>query len=202
MAFQPRAALQAIALTLAIVSVANSLAAASGLGLSRKLLSVDEMPKGWSAIKSSGNRRLGCLAAILTNQGVKETAIATISFARSGLKTPELDEDLVMYSGSTSDAFSRIAARANGCKKVSGGINGLPISGTVSELTFLHLGNQSDAYNVQLSVVAVHSNFGEDLLIERQGSVIMEIYEVSFVGSVNLSQFEHFAIVATAKLRD
>lgn len=132
---------------------------------------------------------------------MKETASATVTFARSGWKNPQLDEDLVTYSGDASTAFSKVSAAMSACKKVHGGVPGLPTTGTVSELTFPRFGDQSVAYKAKLSVALVHSSSGEDLLIDRQGSLIMEIFEVNAPGSVSISQFEHFVTLAVAKIR-
>ena len=193
------------ALLLAVVSltVPSVTAAASHVAqpstapkLGSLLLSVGQMPTGWS-VDSTPSSSLGCLGSELEPKGIEQTASASISFEDNG-NVPEIGEKLATFSGSATTAFTKIATTLRACKHASGNDNGHKATATIGQMSFPKYGNQSAAFNVNISIEGV--SLGEDVLVVRKGSVIMGVFEGD-VGSPNLSQFEKYIKLALAKIK-
>lgn len=160
------------------------------------LLGIDQMPTGWSVVNSSGSGGVGCLANTLEPKGLKQMASASTAFADNG-NVPEVSEKLATYSVKASTAFGKIVSALDTCKHVSGKANGAKATGTIGQMSFPRYGDQSAAFNVNLTVQG--ANLGEDVLIVKKGTIIMGILEGD-IGSPNLGQFEGFVKKALAEL--
>jgi hypothetical protein len=185
----------AVALFLS-VEVVGASAFASAPRLSAELLSVSQMPTGWSIDNSSGGSGFGCLATILEPKGIKQTSHAGITFDVNG-NTPVLSEKLATYSNART-AYKKIVATLSSCKHVSGTSGGTKATGTVGQMSFPHYGNASAAFSV--SLVIQGTAYGEDALIVRKANVIMGIVEAD-LPPVDVSQFQGFVVRALAKVK-
>jgi hypothetical protein len=160
---------------------------ASSPSLSSKLLTVDEMPIGWTVVPTSVGGGVGCLKSVLEPKGVQQTSKADSDFQNSG-DTVEVLERLATYSN-TSEAFNKVVSELKGCKKISGKTSGKTVTGTASEMSFPNYGSASSAFSVNLTVEG--SKISENIIVVRLGSFIMGLSEA---GSppVSLKQFEGF----------
>ena len=70
------------------------------------LLTINEMPTGWSVLNSSSAGGVGCLATVLEPKSIKQIAHASVSFAENG-EVPEISEKLAAYSGISQDRLPR-----------------------------------------------------------------------------------------------
>jgi hypothetical protein len=177
------------------LSVAATAASASSPKLSAKLLSIGQMPIGWSVVSSAGGGGAGCLSNILEPKGIKQTAKASVSFEDNG-NVPEVDEALATFTNAKT-GYKKIVANLMACKHFSGKSGGQKVTGTIGQMSFPHYGDASAAFAVSFTVQG--TALGEDLLIVRAGSIVMGINEGDLV-SVEVSQFQGFVNKAVAKL--
>jgi len=160
--------------------------------LSSELLSIGQMPTGWSIYHQAPGGGTGCLANVLEPKGIKPTSYAKVAFEDNG-NTPLLEEAVATYSNATT-AYKKIAATLTNCKSVRG--NGA--TGTVGQMSFPHYGTTSVAFSV--SLVAQGTTIGEEFLIVRKGNVVMGMAEADFP-PVDVSQFQGFVVEALAKVK-
>jgi hypothetical protein len=181
----------AVALSMGMLTGAS----ASTPKLSSELLSIGQMPTGWSVDNSSSGSGIGCLTYNLEPKGIRQTSHASVFFAGSG-NIPVIEETLATFTNATT-AYKKIVATLNGCKHISGTKGGVKATGTVGQMSFPHYGNASAAFSV--SLVTQGTTIGEDVLIVRKGNVVMEIVEAD-LPPVDVSQFQGFVVKALAKL--
>jgi hypothetical protein len=183
----------AVALSMGMMSSAS----ASTPKLSSELLSVGQMPTGWSVDNSSSSGSgVGCLANILEPKGIKQISHAGVALDDNG-NTPLVTEKLSTYSNATT-AYKKIVATLSACKRVSGTSGGAKTTGTVGQMSFPHYGNASAAFS--LSLVIQGTTVGDDLLIVRKGNVVMGIQEAD-IPPLDVSQFQGFVVKALAKVK-
>jgi hypothetical protein len=181
----------AVALSMGMMTSAS----ASIPKLPGELLSVGQMPTGWSVDNSSSGSGPGCLANIVEPKGIKQTSNATVFFAGIG-NIPVIEETLATFTNATT-AYKKIVATLNGCKHIvvtSGARKG---TYTVGQMSFPHYGNASAAFAV--SIVTQVATIGEDFLIVRKGNVVMGMIEADL--QVDVSQFQGFVVKALAKVK-
>jgi hypothetical protein len=189
----------ALAATLIVpISVLGTVATAANASppkLSAVLLSIDQMPMGWTVGPPSGSGHVGCYGSEMEPKGIKQTATAKASFeASSGL--PEVVEQLATYTNAKT-AYTKAVASLVACKSFSGTLNGNKTTGMVAQMSFPHYGDTSAAFAVNFTVQG--TTVYEDLLIVRKGTIVMGIDEGD-LGSVTVSQFQGFVKKAVAKL--
>src|SRR6202165_1509034 len=88
--------------------VSGATATASQPGLSSELLSVGEMPSGWSVDVQTGGSSPGCLAHLFEPKGTTQTSHATVNFVYKGA-LPLISEKLGTYSNAKT-AYKKIVA--------------------------------------------------------------------------------------------
>jgi hypothetical protein len=170
-------------------------AGASPPKLSAKLLSIGQMPTGWSVDNSSGGGGIACLKTLMEPKGIKQTASASVEFAASS-GFPAVDEKLATYTNAKT-GYKKIIAKLAGCKHFSGTSGGQKITGTVGQMSFPHYGNASEAFAVNFTIQG--TAFYEDLLIVRKGNIVMGIDEGN-LAPVKVSQFQGFVKKAIKKI--
>ena len=173
-----------------------SIASAAQPKLSNELLSVGQMPVGWSVDNSTSGTGPGCLAAIMEPRGIKQIASANVTLVASG-GIPLIEEKLATFSNAAT-AFKKITGALDGCKRVSGLSGGVKATGTVGMMSFPHYGTASAAYSATLQVQG--TTIDADFLLVREGNVVMGIQEAN-LSPVNVSQFRGFVGKALAKLK-
>lgn len=171
-------------------------ATAGAPNLSRMLLTVRDMPTGWSVDNSpSGSSDVGCLSH-LTPIGVKKTASAKVAFTLNG-QFQELTEGLVTYASPAGKVFEKAVSTLDGCKTLSGTSDGHKVTGSVGAMSFPRVGDQSAAWSVTLELEGFTA--GVDVLIVRKGPVLAVLAAESF-GSPDIAQFQRFVRKALAKI--
>ena len=181
----------AVALSMGMMTSAS----ASTPKLLSELLSISQMPTGWSVDNTSSGSGPGCLANIVQPKGIKQTSNATVFFAGIG-NIPVIEETLATFTNATT-AYKKIVATLNGCKHIvvtSGARKG---TWAVGQMSFPHYGNASAAFAV--SFVTPGPTISEDFFIVRKGNVVMGMIEADL--QVDVSQFQGFVVKALAKLR-
>ncbi len=177
------------------LSIAATAASASPPNLSAMLLSIHQMPTGWSVGPSSGSGGAGCFSKFMDPEGIKWTETATVYFEGNG-GFPAVDERLATYANAET-SYKKIVAHLAVCKHFSGTSGGQKITGTVGQMSFPHYGDASEAFAVNFTVQGTTAY--EDLLFVRKGSIVMGIDEGSLT-PVNVSQFQGFVAMAIKKV--
>ena len=174
--------------------ILSTAASASTPNLSAKLLSIGQMPTGWAVNNTPGNG-LGCLAKILEPKAVKQTASVSVEFEDNG-NVPEVSESLATFANAKT-GYQKIVANLTTCKRLSGTTGGQKFSGSVGQASFPHYGNASAAFEATFTIQG--ESLGEDILIVREGSIVMGIAEGDYP-PVDTGQFQGFIAKALKKL--
>jgi len=190
--------LMATLLTMSPVLMSFSSASTPSQGkLNSQLLSLRQMPAGWTTHSPSTANEAGCLKNLLEPRGVTQTRSAEVLFVAKG-DLPILDEKLATYSNANR-AYAKIIAAINACKVVNGlSPSGHRVTGSVTKVAWTHYGNASSAYVMTLSSLGVTLHY--DYLIVRKNQTIVGILEANAF-SVNTSQFRSFVVKALAKVK-
>ncbi len=195
------AAASSAALTLAL-TLASVVASAATPRLSSELISVAQMPKGWSVVTPSGSVQAGCLSDVvslshvLSVKGFKQGTSAEIFF-QYNQALPAAAEMLATYVNATG-AYNKIVASLNGCKHVNADILGATVSGTMKEKAFAPYGNESQAFTA--STVIMGNKIAVDALIVRKGNAVVAIMEGGLT-NFSVHQFQGLAAKAVAKIQ-
>jgi hypothetical protein len=91
------------------------------------LLSIGQMPTGWSVVNSSGSGGVGCLANTLEPKGIKQTANASVEFEDNG-DVPLVNEKLATYTNAKT-GYRKVVANLVACKHFSGLLGGQKVTG-------------------------------------------------------------------------
>lgn len=197
-----------IGVPLAIVAMATSVlligpVASSAAGvpsstasLRAQALTIHEMPAGWVVGVPRGDPRLGCLAALLTPTGVRETHQEQVFFS-AAKGYPIFDETISTYS-KVKVAYKKIVTAIAGCATFTGVLEGYPVVGTLRPIVVPRYGSARVAYLV--TVAGKHITVKSDYLIVRKGSDILGILEGGYP-AVNVTQFQHLAAIAVARAK-
>jgi hypothetical protein len=171
-------------------------------GLSSELMTLSQLPAGWSVDSLSGSVSAGCLAnelgltTVLVARGIKQTSNAKVFFIDDN-SVPIVSEMLATYANPAA-AYEKVVTQFASCKRVKGVVFGVAVTGSMSERNFTHYANASEAFSATTSIMG--QTFREDAVIVRKGDVVIAVIEGS-VPSVNLSQFRGLVVKALAKVR-
>lgn len=186
-------------MTIAVVGLSlvgtSAAATASPPKLSSELLSVSQMPSGWSIDVQTGGGSPGCLAHLFEPKGTKQMSHATVNFVYNG-NLPLVSEKLGTYSNARS-AYKKIVATLAGCKRVTGVSGSQKVAGTVGKMKIPTYGDASAAFAVKLDIQG--TAIGNDIVIVRKGSVVMGVEEAN-PPPVNVSQLQRLVVKALAKI--
>jgi hypothetical protein len=160
------------------------------------LLSVGQLPTGWSVSTSPAAGSVGCYGMFMEPKGMKETSDAKVGFVDNG-NLPELAEEIATYSKTSSAAYLAATAKLSACPKFSGTTGGEKVKGTVGQMSFPRFGSQSEAFTVTINIAG--ETAVEDLLIVRKGPYLIAIDDGDLF-SPDTGQFEGFVKLALAKV--
>jgi hypothetical protein len=175
----------------ALVLVGTSSIVSAGhatLHLRPFLLSVEQMPTGWTAQHSTDAVGTGCPKP----KGIKVTQDVTASFAGGGA---DVVEQLKTYSVAVDKAYSRVLRSLNACQheKVREGTKS--VNASVGAMSLPQYGNKSEAFNATWTDKGKSANIYE--VAVRSGNIVVTVAER---GSGGLSQFEAVTSLAMSKL--
>ena len=164
--------------------------------LQTKLLSVSNLPTGWSVDNSSSSKSSitsGCLAGI--KQAPKSEVKVSASFANGQL--PVLEEELVTGRSASAAAYNRLTHILAVCKHFSESSGGQTVNYTVGAMSFPPVANTSSAYSVTFSVQGVNAGF--DVVVFRAGT-IAGLVALADIGQVDTGQLQSFVTEAGNKV--
>jgi hypothetical protein len=175
--------------------LSSTSAMASPPKLSSELLSVGQMPSGWSVDVQTGGSAPGCLARLFEPKGSKQTSHATVNFVYNG-NLPLISEKLGTYSNATT-AYKKIVSTLSDCTSVRGVSGSQKVTGTIGRLTMPSYGDASAAFAVKLTIQG--TKIANDIVIVRKGGVVMGVEEAG-PPPVNVSQLRGVVSKALKKL--
>jgi uncharacterized lipoprotein YehR (DUF1307 family) len=169
--------------------------------LNAELLSISDLPAGWSVEPSSGSTSTTpqCLANIKTD--VKATSKAEATFVGGSNGVPILDELLGYEPGQAQSVMTFFSHALSGCGQISITSGGQTLTGTVGAMSFPAVADQSSAYQMNLSGTfsGVSLTFGIDLIAFRKADTVALIL-YGDLGTPDISALENFVQHAAAKL--
>jgi hypothetical protein len=171
-------------------------AGVSSSTLSGQLLSVSQVPTGWSAASSAGDNGVGCMENLLEPAGTKQTPKAQAYFVGPDLLAV-FDEKLATYSSATK-TYRKIIATMTACKVVNAINKGHVVTGTAGAMSFPRYANASEAFALRLTSLGVTLRC--DYLLVRQGSVVAGILEGNWPG-VSTTQCKGLVVKALARMK-
>ena len=133
-----------------VVALASSASSISQAKLASELLSSSQMPAGWTLSSAGSSDGVGCIHGLLEPRGVMQTHSAQVYFLGTVDDLPRFDEKVATYSN-TKSAYNKIITRIDACHTLTGLFDGLQISGSVSPMSFGHVGDASAAYAMTIS---------------------------------------------------
>ena len=182
--------------TMAVSGGVASAASSSTTSLSKELLSLHDMPAGWSVGNDAGANGVGCLENLLERAGSKQTAAAQVFYVHTGL-LPAFDEKVATYAN-TKKAYTSIIKTINACHQVSGhSPTGHLVTGTVSKMKFTRVANASSAYAMRLTDAGITLRY--DYVIARKKNVVIAVLEAN-APAVSTSQFTSLVNKAVKKV--
>jgi len=170
-------------------------AMASPPKLSSELLSVNQMPSGWSIDVQSGGSAPGCLARLFEPKGVQQATHATVNFVYNG-NLPLISEKLGTYSNAAT-AYKKIVATLSDCTHVRGLSGSQKVTGTIGKLKMSSYRDASAAFEVKLDIQG--TKITNDIVIVRKGGVVMGVEEAG-PRPVNVTQLQGVVARALKKL--
>ena len=131
-------------------------AATTKTELRSKLLSLSNLPTGWTVDNSSsgggGAVSGGCLAGV--KHAPKSETKVSVAFENGQL--PDLQEELVTGHGA-STAYNRLNHVLAGCKHFTVSSDGQTLALTVGAMSFPPVGSESSAYGVTMTVKGINA---------------------------------------------
>lgn len=158
--------------------------------LSSELLSISQMPTGWSVDNSSG-RAEGCDHDALAN--VISTRYVEKDFSGNGGQ-PELQEEIMPANGV---AFIKVKKALDSCKVYKEPLGKKQVKLTQGEISFPKVGQASAAWNVSVSFQGL--NVVGDIVWTEKAKQFVEVAYLD-VGSINLGRFRHFVTLALSNV--
>jgi hypothetical protein len=170
----------------------------SSAKLQSDLITINQMPVGWSVEKVSGATS-GCTAQIPSAKGLHRVQHANEKFEKNS--GGNFDEELVTYSAASKTAYSRIVDGFRGCRHVRAKLSGETWTASFEQTSFPRYGNQSSAFVATFQSKVFESKASEfDYIVDisRFNKIIMVI-SLAFDGT-NYAQFENTVSTATRRI--
>jgi hypothetical protein len=185
-----RIALSALALALTfgttVLAFSAAPAGAKNLPLKPLLLTVNELPTGWTVGHSS------TLSGCGQPKGVKVIQDVSASFSDGG--NLQLAEQFKVYSIAVDAAYRKVLVPLDRCtheKLVEGGKS---LTASFGQMSLRRFGNQSEAFDARVDRKGATTNIYE--VVIRSGNIIVTITE----RGTDLGRLENFTKLALSKL--
>lgn len=171
----------------------------SAADLKGMLLTVSDLPTGWSVDNSSKSSAddttngFACMQPIEDEN--KNLPNAGITFVQGSL--PQMVEGLTYDGPTVAKRFDDAVKTLDGCTDVSIASNGQTAKGSIGAMSFPTVGDESAAYAANLDLGGV--SVGIDLVIARKGDVALVMFLVDG-GSPDTTMLQTSATKALAKV--
>ncbi len=164
------------------------------------MLTVADLPTGWaidnSADTNDNTTTPPCLASVKTK--VEPPSKAEQDFVK-GTDFPALSQHIGFFASpsTATSTFGDLSSILDACKDVSFSSDGTKITGSIGEMSFAKLGDQSEAWQMVLS--AEGQTIGIDLALARKGPEL-ELLLYGNYGTPDVGEFVSLATKAMSKV--
>jgi hypothetical protein len=189
------AASMIVLILISMTGIVNAQSAVPKHSLHSDLLTVAQMPKGWTVPVRNDVVSIKCLASILVISGTTSATTVQAVFGQAGA-LPAIAEKLESYANASS-AYAKAVTTLAACKHLVGTINGFNVSGAVTPMSTRRYGTDSQAFHAAISMLGAPAVI--DVQVIRKGNVIMWLDAANFP-PVNVTQFKSLIAEAYAKV--
>jgi len=185
-----------LAVLVIVVAVGCSTGSKSPPNVSAELLALSDLPAGWIVDTATPVVAApACLQPLAGQPGT--TASAQARFAGSAARIPVLHEDVAYFPDGGAAALSAFDALISSCSDIRITYAGRVLRGTITQMSFPKLGDQSEAFQLLLSYRGVI--VGLDEITARKNNTVMSMsYEA--IGTPDVTQVQQIASTAIGKL--
>ena len=166
------------------------------------LLSVSDLPSGWSVDNSSSSStNKTCYTDPLKQ--LASNSYAHINFAKDG-SLPELGEEMASVS-SGPQAFAKITSTLNSCKNFTESIQGQAVTGagaqtatgSMGPMSAPKYGDQSAAYDATITSQGISLNQG--FVVVQKGNILV-LVALGNIGSLDSATLQQLTAIAVGKI--
>jgi hypothetical protein len=178
--------------------------------LQSELLTLSEVPTAWSLVNASSGPSSGassvpappCLKNLTAQSHEGEITRAERTFHGSSSGIPFFDEQLASFApGSLERKLPTYERAIAACGPITFTVLGYTFTGTIGPMPFPTVGDDSRAYQVNLSVRASGQNYkiGYDVVVARKGDTGV-VLVIGDLDTPDLRQFQRLTREALAKV--
>jgi hypothetical protein len=178
-------------------SAESSSPAAIAVDPTSELIAVTELPTGWAIDNSSSDASEGgCLSQLKPSFASEKNANRSFTFNSN---VPELVQAIGTYSTSSAGhaGYGRGTSVLANCSTISFTSDGQTFKGSVGQMSFPPVGDESSAWTIKLSASGLI--LGIDMVLFRKGAQIEEVALLD-LGSPSTADLTTFTQQALAKL--
>lgn len=169
-----------------------------------QLLTLADLPAGW-AVDTAPAAKSDTPACFQNARSFEQAnkAKATVRFRADPGGLPALEEEIVFLPGLAAQAMSEFHRVMSSCGRVSFANGGHTFTGTITSLPFRHFGQQTQAYQLDLSTVVngVGVSLGLDFITIRFADDEIAALVYSGLGAPNTGRAEGYAAEAAARIQ-
>jgi hypothetical protein len=147
----------------------GSPAVAATQQLQSSLLTIQNLPPGWSKTNGVTATTKSCYSNPIWKLAYKTKASAAF---RMNDSVPQLVEQLASYANANA-AYKQVVAGLNRCSSFSESVQGQKLVGTISPISNKRFGNESSSYTANLSVQG--TQLDQEFVIARKGSTLAAV---------------------------
>lgn len=165
--------------------------------LRSQLLSVSDLPTGWS-VDSSSSDDSAAPACLRQVKAITHTAERAEAYFIKGTDLPTLGDSIGNYASAAvaRQKFTSATAILNACRDISFDLNGTHITGSLGAMSFPKFGDQSAAWQMTLS--AEGETAGGDAVLIQKGQEMTLLLLLDL--SPSTDDLQAFCTTAVAKL--
>lgn len=169
--------------------------------LKTELIGLSDLPAGWSVDNSSSSSSSTpkCFTSVKTDLHASEKAEASYQDGSNGV--PALEEYLAYVPGNGQHAMALVTQVFNSCGQISFTSGGYTFSGTVGQMAFPAMGDQSSAWQINLSTKAsgLDITAGVDTIAIRKNDTVCLLLYID-LGTPDIATLQQLAQKAAVKL--
>lgn len=177
-----------------------SASARPGARLKSQLLTVEDLPTGWSVDSSGSANGAGTPACLRHLKDTMEThEHADVDFVK-GSQFPALNQGLGRFAGSSAavSTFTQGAGQLDKCTDISFTSDGVKVAGTIGAMSLPSFGERSRAWQANLSAQGITFVF-YILMVQKGAEVQVLVY--GDVGTPDVEEFSTLAKTAVDKMQ-
>lgn len=168
--------------------------------LKSQLLTVDDLPTGWSVDSSGKDSSEGAPECLRDLKDVMETDEHADAEFVKGDQFPSLSQGMGRFADKNAavQAFTQGSALTDRCTDISFTSDGVKVTGTIGAMSLPPFGERSRAWRITLSAQGI--TLGMFVLMAQKGAEV-QVLAYGNLGSPDVDEFTELAKRATDKMR-